>query len=156
MKRILQRSVGVDLGNTVFYKKDGVKVVYDDAFRIIRRMVDDPNVDVYIISKVTPEQERSAIKWFSEINFLEVTGLPMANIHFCRERIDKAIIAEKVGLSHHIDDRPEVMAHMDVDIVKYLFRPDGDDLVNYYNRLRMHDVRVIKAWVDFEQHFYGA
>ncbi len=150
----MQRSVGIDLGNTVFYRKDGIKVVYDDAFRVLCRLTDDEYVDIFIISKVTPEEEKSAIKWFDEVNFFTETGIKPEQVHFCRERKDKAVIAEKVGLSHHIDDRPEVMFHMDVNIVKYLFRPEGADLVKYYNQLRTHDVRVINAWTEFEKHFF--
>jgi len=154
MKTIAKRIVGVDLGNTVFYTKKGVKVVYDDAFRVIRRLSDDPYVSVAIVSKVNEEQKRRALDWFVTTGFLDKTKLALNQIHFCQERADKAEIATRLGLTHHIDDRPEVMSYMSRDIEKYLFRPNGDEVVKFYNQLKSHTIRVVNTWCEFEQHFF--
>jgi hypothetical protein len=149
MKELAKHTIGIDFGRTIFDPNNGNKIVFPDAFRVIRRMVDEGHT-VHIISKVTEEQEARGRKWIVDVKFLEETGLTMDRIHFCRERSDKAVIAERVGLTHHIDDRPEVMAHMDIRILKYLFQPKGDDLVEYFNRLRFHTVTVVNTWLEIE------
>ena len=149
--------IGIDFGDTIFYKlEDHTKIIFDDAVRVIRRMVDDPHVIVHIISRVNEEQERRGIKWMADVDFLGQVNLPRDHVHFCRERKDKADIARALKVTHHIDDRPEVMAHMDVSIYKYLFRPNPTDLMAYYNQLQRHHVKVIKTWVEIENEFFPA
>lgn len=154
MKELAPRVVGIDFGNTIFYKENGAKVVYPDAFRVIRRMTSTPNMVVNIISKVDEDQERRAKVWIDEVNFTAETGVPRENIHFCRERIDKALIASKLNLTHHIDDRPEVMSYMSLDIVKFLFRPIPADVVTYFNQLKQHNVRIVNTWSEIEKYMY--
>jgi hypothetical protein len=143
-------TIGIDFGRTIFEPfEGGKKVVFPDAFRVIRRMVDAGHT-VHIISKVTEAQEERGRKWIVDVKFLEETGLTMDRIHFCRERWEKAIIAEDVGLTHHIDDRPEVMIHMNVGIVKYLFQPVPKDLVEHFNKLRHHPTTLVNTWKEIE------
>ena len=149
MKELAKHTIGIDFGRTIFDPNNGNKIVFPHAFRVIRRMVDEGHA-VHIISKVTEEQEVRGRKWIVDVNFLQETGVKMENIHFCRERWEKAVIAEDVQLTHHIDDRPEVMVHMDVRILKYLFQPKGDDLVEHFNRLRFHTVTVVNTWLEIE------
>lgn len=150
MKELAPRVVGIDFGNTIFYKENETKIVYPDALRVIRRMTNTPNMHVHIISKVDEDQERRAKIWIDEVNFSAETGVSRENIHFCREREDKAAIADKLGVQYHIDDRPEVMVHMNVSIQKYLFRPVPEDVVKYFNRLLFHHVRVVTSWKEVE------
>lgn len=149
------RVIGIDFGDTIFYKTDGqTKVLFDDAIRVIRRMTDDPYTTVHIISRVNEEQEARGIKWMADIDFLGQVNLPRYHVHFCRERKDKAGIARMLKVTHHIDDRPEVMSHMDVNIYKYLFRPNPVDLVTFYNKLQSHHVRIVNTWLEVEQEFF--
>lgn len=154
MKELAKQVVGIDFGNTIFYKENDVKIVFPDALSVIRRMTNTPNMVVHIISKVDEDQERRAKVWIDEVNFTAETGVPRENIHFCRERGDKALIAEKLYLTHHIDDRPEVMVHMSVSIQKYLFRPLPEDVVEYYNRLRLHHVTIVNTWKQIESYVF--
>jgi hypothetical protein len=147
--------IGIDFGDTIFYKReDHSKIIFDNAVRVILRMTDDPYTTVHIISRVNEEQEARGIKWMAETGFLEQINLPREHVHFCRERKDKATIARALKVTHHIDDRPEVMAYMDVSIYKYLFRPNPDDLTAFYNELRKHHVKVVKTWLELENEFF--
>ncbi len=104
----------------------------------------------YIISKVTPIQETRAKKWLHNNNFYATTGISVDQVHFCAERADKAPIAQRLGLTHFIDDRPEVLAHME-GIVPYriLFQGNEEDLVTHQAKLR-HTYRT-QSWREIER-----
>jgi hypothetical protein len=154
-KEIAPRVVGIDFGDTIFYKlEDHSKIIFDNAIRVILRMTDDPHTIVHIISRVNEEQEHRGIKWMTDTDFLAQINLPRDHVHFCRERRDKADIARALKVTHHIDDRPEVMAHMERSIYKYLFRPNPVDLTAFYNQLRDHHVQVVNTWLEIEDEFF--
>lgn len=150
MKELAKKIIGIDFGNTIFYKENEIKIVFPDALRVIRRMTSDSNMEVHIISKVDDEQEKRARQWISDTSFLQEVGLSMDHIHFCWERKDKADIARALNLTHHIDDRPEVMLHLSIGINKYLFRPIAEDVVKFFNDLRFHQIVILNTWVEIE------
>jgi len=83
-----------------------------------------PN-EAYIISKCGANIERKSREWLKHNGFYQMTGMTEDKVHFCRARSDKAPIAQKLGLTHFIDDKYEVLGYMK-DIVKnrILFNPD--------------------------------
>jgi len=147
------RVIGIDFGNTIFHTVGGKKVVFENAFEVIHRLVKSEQTVVHIISKVTEQQKVRAIEWMAVTDFYRQTGLTPKNIHFCAERKDKAAIAAKLNLTHHIDDRPEVMSHMDGSIYKYLFRPEAEDVLKFYNDLRRHHVKIVNTWWEVKNEF---
>ena len=150
----MRHVIGIDFGNTITYKPaDGPRVCYPDALRVIRRMVDAPDTSVYIISKVDEEQEKRAKAWIDLSNFYLHTGLTPANVHFCRERAEKGAIARDLGLTHHIDDRPEVMAFMPPSVFKYLYEPIPEDVVVWFNKLL--NTQVVNNWLEVEEKIFA-
>lgn len=89
-----------------------------------------PN-ESYIISKCGANIERKSREWLSAQGFYGTTGMSEDKVHFCRMRADKAPIAQKLGLTHFIDDKYEVLGYMkDVVANRILFNPDKQEIID--------------------------
>lgn len=87
--------------------------------------------DLYIISKCGPEIERKSTEWLKHKGFFHGVFLP-ENLHFCRARPEKASIAKELGLNTFIDDRLEVLYHMQSDVPDLIaFQPSPKDIGKY-------------------------
>eukprot|EP01065_Artemidia_motanka_P035357 TRINITY_DN43281_c0_g1_i1.p2 TRINITY_DN43281_c0_g1~~TRINITY_DN43281_c0_g1_i1.p2 ORF type:complete len:349 (+),score=82.30 TRINITY_DN43281_c0_g1_i1:66-1049(+) len=71
--------------------------------------------NVFVVSKLTvggPQQRRTE-HWLTEtMDFFNETGMCPANVHFCNcisGPEGKGVVAQKLGLSHFIDDKHEVL-----------------------------------------------
>lgn len=139
--------LGIDLGNTIIYKREPLP----DAFRVIRELINKRFGErVYIVSRVNPEQEIRARAFVTSLEFTTHINIPIERVHFCRERHEKGPICKKMGITHFVDDRPEVMAHMpDTVIKKILFNPDPHEWCNYKQKLE--GTFIVKSWVDVEK-----
>ncbi len=72
---------------------------------------------------------------------------------FCANRADKAPICQERGITHMIDDRPEVMVGMPVTVrTLVLMAPDFDDLARFAPQLR--PVTIVRNWLDIEEYFF--
>jgi hypothetical protein len=143
--------ISIDLGETVVTKKtttDGSSVFFPDAVRVIRKIVKVAD-EVHIISRVSRLQEERSKVWLQQADFFAITGIPRENLHYCREREDKAEIGRRLGVTHHIDDRPEVMIHFDNGVVKYLFRPEPLDVISHFNKLK--NTKIMSGWTEIEK-----
>lgn len=150
----MKRVIGIDFGNTITYKPTvGERTTYPDVLRVIKRMVEDPDNKVVIISKVNEEQMARVLQWIDVSGFYNATHLNRADIFFCRERHEKAAIARDLRITHHIDDRPEVMAHMDASIKKYLFNPFPEDVITHFNQLT--NTKIVHSWLELEKEILG-
>lgn len=101
-----------------------------DAIRAIATINEHifPN-ETYIISKCGANIERKSREWLKAQVFYEKTGILEEKVHFCRERADKAPIAHKLGLTHFIDDKLEVLGYMkDVVPNRILFNPNPSEM----------------------------
>ncbi len=86
---------------------------------------------VWVVSRIREENEEPLRRWL-QLNGLVGGGLLAADrVHFCRERADKAGIATRLGLTHFVDDRPEVFSHMASSMRRFLFQPDPEELARY-------------------------
>lgn len=144
--------IGFDVGRTIVQAAaDGeVKQAYPDALRVITRLVAERfGTNSYLISKVNERQEAGVRAWLSANKFHEVTGVPADHLFFCPERSDKAAIAEKLGITHFIDDRPEVFHHMVNVPNRYLFRAVPEDVEKY--KANLGGIVHIESWVQFEK-----
>lgn len=149
----MKQVIGIDFGKTITYKLvDGERTTYPHALRVIHRLVQAPHTKVVIISKVDDEQMKRALKWIEVNDFYNNTGLVRSDIFFCKERYEKSNIAREIGVTHHIDDRPEVMAHMDPGVHKYLFNPIATDVVTFFNQLV--NTRIVESWLEIERIFF--
>ncbi len=68
-------------------------------------------------------QDRT-VQWLDHNRFWSETGVQRSHLRFCRQRTEKAEIACELGLTHFIDDRPDVLSAM-VAVVpfRFLFGP---------------------------------
>lgn len=130
------RNLGIDLGWTIVGNRvTGDKYEVQSAcFTTILRLTKYFD-NVYIISKVNSTQKESSLKWIESVEFFNKTNIKPENLYYCFERKDKAIFAKGLGITHFIDDRAEVMYHLDKSIVKILFNPDPIHVEKYRGKL---------------------
>ncbi len=67
---------------------------------------------VMIVSKAGPRIEALTRRWFAHHAFFARTGVPADAVRFCRKRPEKRDHALLHGLTHFIDDRPDVLHHL--------------------------------------------
>jgi hypothetical protein len=138
--------LGIDLGNTIIKHRQ----VLPDAFRVIRRLIDERfGKNVHIVSRVTPEQEIRARAFVTNEQFQRELGIPLERVHFCRERHEKGPICEKIQATHFIDDRPEVMAHMPKTLARpILFDPTSEDIEAFPFDIKK--IPIVRTWREVE------
>ena len=80
------------------------------AFDALRQLRDGRfGADLYIVSKSGAFTEWRAREWLEHHRFYDRTGIPRANLRFCRRREDKGGIARQLELTHFVDDHLEVL-----------------------------------------------
>jgi hypothetical protein len=143
----MKYNLGIDLGWTIVGNRDtGDRYeLAHNAFEVIKAIKPYFN-DVYIISKVNSEQKERSLKWIKDVDFFNSTGISPNNLYYCFERRDKAIFVRGLGITHFIDDKAEVLSHLDKDVAKVLFNPNEDDLTKYKNKL--FNTWVTKDWLE--------
>ena len=99
---------------------------------------------IWVVSKIREENEEPLRVWLGRNGFLDDGLVLLSDVHFCRERADKAEIARHLRLTHFVDDRPEVMSHMDPAIHRVLFQPDRDDAARFAPLIR--GVPLVETW----------
>lgn len=83
------------------------------AFEAIARLVALFEGRVWLVSKCGARVEQKTRLWLAHHRFFAQTGIPEANVRFCRERPQKRDHAIALGLTHFIDDRHDVLAHLE-------------------------------------------
>jgi hypothetical protein len=76
---------------------------------------------VFVVSKAGPTVSARTLAWLAHHRFFEATGIVPENIHFVRQRIDKAAVCDAIGITHFVDDRLDVLAHLKNVPHRYLF-----------------------------------
>ena len=85
-----------------------------NAVESIKKLVElYKSENIFIISRCPEFAEKVIMQWFDLHNFFVETGFCRSNIYFCREQAGKAPIAQKLKLTHFIDDRMSVLDFMD-------------------------------------------
>ncbi|MFD0787527.1 hypothetical protein ACFQZ8_26800, partial [Micromonospora azadirachtae] len=79
--------------------------------------------EVHLVSKCGEATQRRTLEWLAHHDFHGRTGIPVQRVHFCRTRPAKAPIARRLGLTHFVDDRLEVLGYLDSVPHRFLFRP---------------------------------
>ncbi len=104
------------------------------AFEAIALLRDRFLGELVIVSKAGPEMQKKTVHWLCHHRFWHAIGMSMRteddiskvytdyNLFFCRERKDKAPICKRLNVTHFIDDKIEVLGHLQ-GVVKerYLF-----------------------------------
>lgn len=82
------------------------------AFAAVTMLVEAYEGRVHLVSKCGPGVQQRSLRWLARHRFHEVTGLSPRQVHFCRERREKAGIASRLGLHAFVDDRADVLLPM--------------------------------------------
>ena len=101
-------------GDTAFFEGDEAAMLATPemagSFSAIGRLVDLFSARVWLVSKCGLRVQARTLRWLDGHDFYRRTGLPASNVRFCLTRPDKRIHCEQLGLTHFVDDHPEVHA----------------------------------------------
>lgn len=115
------------------------------AFDALARLVAGRFGDqVFIVSKCGSRVEAKTREWLAHHDFYTRTGIAAEHLHFCRRRPDKAGICERLGITHFIDDRLEVLGYLGTVPDLYLFQPDRREMKRHERHLSR--VQVVQSW----------
>ncbi|MFK4087070.1 hypothetical protein ACI2LF_23380 [Kribbella sp. NPDC020789] len=92
------------------------------AFEAITRLV--PLFDeTWLVSKCGPRIQERSLTWLRHHRFFEQTGIPADHVRFCLQRPQKADHCADLGITHFVDDKPDVIAAITPVVPnRYLFR----------------------------------
>jgi hypothetical protein len=97
---------------------------YEGMFDVVPGLVDLFGGQVWLVSKAGPRVQEKTRHWLSHHAFFERTGIPPQNLRFCLERSQKALHCGELGITHFVDDRPDVLQHLEhVVLHRFLFGP---------------------------------
>jgi len=151
--------LGVDIGGVVIQRTGDAGE--DDTSFWGPNYLDTPEVDdamatigaltrgrfgdaVHLVSKCGESTEARTREWLSHNHFFERTGLPPTNVHFCRKREEKAPICTRLGVTHFVDDRLEVLSYLDGVPHRYLFSPRNEEVAEF--RTFLSAVTRVDSW----------
>lgn len=168
--------LGLDLGNVIMggveNSPSGERALFfsdkfleapqmENAFASIRKLIAvkegrlpgqfDPS-DVFIVSRADPASALRTLRWLEHHNFYEETGfLDENNVFFCLERGDKAPIARRLGLTHFVDDRLEVLGKLK-EVVPHRFAFCPSDREVHYHGQVLAEVTRVASWQEVLVH----
>ncbi|MGI5150516.1 hypothetical protein ACQEVC_29885 [Plantactinospora sp. CA-294935] len=82
---------------------------------------------LHLVSKAGPKVAANTRAWLVHHRFFDRTGIPVGHLHFVRERRDKAPVCQRLGITHFVDDRLDVLAHLETVEHRYLFLGGTDE-----------------------------
>lgn len=82
---------------------------------------------IHVVSKCGANTQRRTLKWLKHHNFYQRTGTLPENLHFCRTRPEKAPICRRLGATHFVDDRLDVLDYLNDVPNLFLFQPNPSD-----------------------------
>lgn len=132
-------SIGIDIGKVIIdATTDRVDRVHSSRIRVseseylegaieaIRDFLHDQRIKkVCLVSKCGPILQSATEEFLDETGFFDKTNVARSEVYFCRQRQDKGVIAENLGLTHFIDDRVGVLNYMPSNVTsRLLFMKD--------------------------------
>ncbi|MFD0774877.1 hypothetical protein ACFQZ2_13135 [Streptomonospora algeriensis] len=122
----------------------------DGAFEALAELAQNPfQGRVHLISKARPATADRTRRWLALHAFSGRTGIPGDHLHFVPERADKAPVCERLGITHFVDDRIDVLRHLGTVPHRYLFTGGGgaDDAPSELPEW----VQQVAAWPDLAE-----
>jgi hypothetical protein len=155
--------IGTDLGGGIIDKQDeqsresflGASYLLTpevpEVFETLRKLVEatrgkNGKCNVYVISACDTALRKKAEWWLDHRQFCERTGIPRDQVLFCDSRRQKAEVCAKLGVTHLVDDRLEVLSQVAEGTEKFLFRPDAAEALAFPTSIRT--VRLADSWTD--------
>jgi len=110
--------------------------------------------NVFIVSKAGMSIQKTTLDWFHHHEFFPKTSFMEENVHFCKERRDKADISRKLKLTHFIDDTLVVLSYL-LDVIPnlYLFNADPIEKQNHYMYFMPNIHKIHGNWPQLEDIF---
>jgi hypothetical protein len=90
------------------------------AYETIARLTTLFGGHVWIVSKCGERIQERTVQWLDHNDFWAKTGMSPENTRFCRQRPEKAVHCKRLGITHFVDDRRDVLGHMR-GVVKHLY-----------------------------------
>jgi hypothetical protein len=148
--------IGIDIGGVIIDRTNDAadtsffgpnylaSIAMPGAFDIIGKLARE-RFKVYLVSKCGPQTEAKTKQWLKHNGFYEATGVLPIDVRFCRERKDKAQICRKLGITHFVDDRLEVLWHMKETVCNlYLLASVPSEVRKFAHALPY--VLPVKSW----------
>ncbi|SNT51336.1 hypothetical protein SAMN05421812_1086 [Asanoa hainanensis] len=104
---------------------------------------------MFVVSKCGEATEARTREWLFQHRFFDRTGITLDQVHFCRTREGKAPIAERLGLTHFVDDRLEVLSHLTTVPHRYLFQPSEAEIARF--RTFLPAVHRVESWSELAE-----
>ena len=153
-----KKVLGVDIGNVIINNRlnDPEVVKVDEAvyaafppsggvFESLKTLNDYFGGEVYLISKCTEWAQIQILAWLKAHDFYTKTGIKPENVNFVRQRNEKDAVCVKLGVTHFVDDRLEVLSYMVESTPNLiLFQPDQEE-VNEFKQF-LSKVTVANDW----------
>jgi hypothetical protein len=124
----IQPRIGIDIGrvimapvkggraDTSFLRGDMAQALRTPpspgALEGVRVLVDAFAGQAWLVSKAGPNVQHKTRRWLDHWDFYAATGLPRDHVRFCLQRSQKAGHCRDVEITHFIDDRLDVLAHL--------------------------------------------
>ena len=94
----------------------------DGVFEALARLAAGPfEGRVHLVSKAGPKVAGNTRAWLAHHDVFARIGVPDANLHFVRERADKAPVCQRLRVTHFVDDNLGVLRHLTGVPHRYLF-----------------------------------
>lgn len=153
-----KQALGVDIGNVIIdhrHSDPNDKTFHEErystipgtegVFDALKSLNDHFDGNVYLISKCTLWAEQKILQWLKDNAFFTKTGIDSSHVYFVRERHEKDPLCRKLGITHFIDDRLEVLSHMIESTPHlYLFQPKQEE-IDEFNQF-LAKVTVVNSW----------
>lgn len=107
------------------------------------------NMNIFLISRCPKYAEKTITEWLNSNRLFNDPNLVSSNIYFCRKRIDKAVIAKRLQLTHFIDDRIDVLDAMKNIVANRILFTGGS---NHHNTEIDENITVLDSWNSILEH----
>ena len=129
-----------------YLRTTAVPSVIDALRQLVEKRFGD---NVFLVSKCGQRVQNRTLRWLDHHRFYDLTGVARGHVHFCRERREKAGICEKLGITHFVDDRLEVLSKLTTVGTLYLFQPRPDEVRRFARFLNR--VKQVNSWQEILQ-----
>ncbi|MER5456065.1 hypothetical protein ABT008_14895 [Micromonospora sp. NPDC002389] len=134
-------------GDTAFFTGDETTMLatpeVPGALDTIARLVPHFDGQVWLVSKCGPRIQARTQRWLDAHDFHRRTGVDRDRVRFCRARADKRGHCLDLGLTHFVDDHPEVHSAIRGAVAhQYFFGPQRRPVPGYGH--------ATPSWADVE------
>jgi hypothetical protein len=135
-------------GDTAFFEGDEATMLatpeMEGSFDAIRRLNALFAGRVWLVSKCGARVQERSMRWLDAHDFYQRTDVARDHVRFCLTRPEKRPICEALGLTHFLDDHPEVHDAIRASVDRqYFFGPQAGAIPSW----EIHAA----TWADAEQ-----